>query len=284
MRRTLAWVLALLLPGAALAQSTASLPDQAGDEGLPLWEIGGGIGAAVTPDYPSASGTTTRVLPLPVVIYRGDFLRLGDGSVASGRLFRSDRVELDVSLNGSFDAESDDVDARAGMPDLGFIFEVGPEIEIILTDPAITDRRLKLELPVRAAFSFEDGDVSSRGYVFSPQLEYEREFRGGDYEFSASITPSIASRKLHDYFFSVAPEFATPSRSAFEARGGYLQTALGLTLQRRTDNSFAAIGVRLNVLDGSANDDSPLFRSRDTVGVFALWVVKLWESDKRVER
>lgn len=284
MIRAVACAFAVLLPGAALAQSSVSLPDQDGDEGLPLWEVGGGIGAAVTPDYPAASGTTPRVLPLPVVIYRGDFLRLGDGSVASGRLFRSDRLEFDVSLNGSFDAESDDVNARAGMPDLGFIFEVGPEIEILLTDPAVTDRRLKLELPVRAAFSVDDLELSSRGYVFSPQLEYEYEFGGGDYEFSASITPTVASRRLHDYFFSVAPEFATPSRPAFEARGGYLQTALGLTLQRRTRNSFAAIGLRLNVLDGGANADSPLFRSRQTVGVFALWVVKLWESEQRVER
>lgn len=282
MIRALAIVLAVLMPGAALAQSSASLPDQAGDEGLPLWEVGGGIGAAVTPDYPSASSTTTRVLPLPVVIYRGDFLRLGDGSVASGRLFRSDRVEFDVSLNGSFDAESEDVNARAGMPDLGFIFEVGPEIEILLTDPTVTDRRLKLELPVRAAFSLDDRELSSRGFVFSPQLEYEYEW--GDYEFSASVTPTVASRKLHDYFFTVAPEFATPSRNAYEASGGYMQTALGLTLQRETRNSFTAVGVRLNVLGGSANADSPLFRSNQTVGVFALWVVKLWESDKRVER
>lgn len=284
MIRALALAITALLAGTALAQTSASLPDQAGDEGLPLWEVGGGIGAAVTPDYPSASSTTPRALPLPVVIYRGDFLRLGDGSVASGRLFRSDRVELDVSLNGSFDAESDNVSARAGMPDLGFIFEVGPEIEIVLTDPAVTDRRLKLELPVRAAFSLDDRELSSRGFVFSPQLEYEHEFGGGDYEISASITPTVASRKLHDYFFTVAPEFSTPTRAAYEARGGYLQTALGLTLQRRTRNSFAAVGVRLNVLGGSANADSPLFRSRQNVGVFALWVVKLWESEKRVER
>ena len=284
MKRALAAALVAFLPGIALGQATTSIPEQAGDEGLPLWEVAGGIGVATTPDYPSASSTTTRVLPLPLVIYRGDFLRLGDGSVASGRLFRSDRVELDISLNGSFDAESEDVSARAGMPDLGFIFEVGPEIEIVLTDPAVTDRRLKLELPVRAAFSVDDREPSSRGFVFSPQLEYERTFGGGDYEFSTSITPTVASRKLHDYFFTVAPEFATPSRAAYEARGGYMQTAFSLKLQRRTRNSFTAVGVTLNVLGGSANADSPLFRSRQNVGVFALWVVKLWESDKRVER
>ena len=272
-----------LLSGAATAQSSASLPEQdAAGDGLPLWEIGGGIGAAITPDYPSASGTTARVLPLPVVIYRGDFLRLGDGSVASGRLFASDRFELDISLNGSFDAESDDVQARAGMPDLGFIFEVGPELEIVLSDPSVSEQRWKLELPVRAAFSLEDGNLSSRGYVFSPQLEYERQFGDGTYEWSASITPTMASRELHDYFFTVAPEFATPRRPVYEARGGYLQTTLGFSLQRRTKRSFAAIGVRMTTLDGAANRASALYRSRENFSVFALWVVQLWASEQLV--
>ncbi|MEO0996914.1 MAG: MipA/OmpV family protein, partial [Pseudomonadota bacterium] len=97
--------------------------------GRALWELGAGIGGAVTPAYPGSSETTTRVLPLPIVAYRGRFLRAGDGSVVSGRLFRNERLEFDVSLTGSFDADSDDVDVRAGMPDLGFLFEVGPELE-----------------------------------------------------------------------------------------------------------------------------------------------------------
>lgn len=283
MYRKLLVAVLLGLAGPALAQSSASFPEQnSEEEGLPLWEIGAGIGAAVTPDYPAASGTTSRLLPLPVVIYRGDFLRLGDGSAASGRLFRNDRMELDISLNGSFDAESDDVTAREDMPDLGFIFEVGPELEIILTDTRITDRRLKLELPVRAAFSFDDGQVNTRGFVFSPQLEYEREF-GNGYEWSVTLTPSVATRDLHDYFFTVAPEFETPTRSRYEARGGYLQTSLGFSLQRRTRKTFGAIGVRYSSLEGSANVESPLFRSRDNFGLFALWVVQFWESKQRVD-
>ncbi|MEM1438580.1 MAG: MipA/OmpV family protein [Pseudomonadota bacterium] len=280
------WAAAALCTLAAptLAQSSASFPSQGDDDaGLPLWELGAGVGAAVTPDYPSASGTTARVLPLPVVVYRGDFLRLGDGSAASGRLFRNERMELDLSLNGSFDAESDDVGAREGMPDLGFIFEIGPELEIILSDPAVTDRRLKLELPVRAAFSLDDRKINTRGFVFSPQLEYEREF-GNGYEWSASVTTSVASRELHDYFYSVTPEFATPVRATYGARGGYLQSTLGFTLQKRTDKTFAAIGLRVSSLDGAANSASPLFRSREDVSVFALWVVQLWQSEKRVER
>ena len=169
------------------------------------------------------------------------------------------------------------------MPELGLIFEIGPELEIILSDPAVTDRRLKLELPVRAAFSLDDQKINTRGFVFSPQLEYEREF-GDGYEWSASITTSMASRKLHDYFYSVTSEFATPSRVSFAARGGYLQSTLGFTLQKQTDKTFAAIGLRVSRLDGAANSASPLFRSREDGSVFARWVGRLWQSEKRVER
>ena len=279
-------LIAALLGIAACGAGAQSLqvPDSGedGEQGLPLWELGAGLGGATTPDYPGAAGTTTRVLPLPVVIYRGDFLRLGDGSVASGRLFESDRLELDVSLNGSFDAESDDVEARFGMPDLGFVFEVGPELEWQFAQFSEGTRRLKLELPVRAAFSYDDDGLRDRGLVFSPELEYEHEFADGRFEWSVSLTPSFASARLQDYFFGVAPEFATPTRPAFEAEGGYLQTRLSLGLQWRSARRFAAFGVSYARLDDSRNADSPLFRQDDGVSIGFIVVQRLWQSQRRV--
>lgn len=262
--------------------TNAWLSDKARECSLPLWEVGAGVAGAVTPDYPSASGSTARALPIPLFIYRGDFLRIGDGNVASGRFFRNDRLEFDVSLSGSFDAESDDVGARAGMPDLGFGFELGPELEITLSDPDDYDQRLKLELPVRAAFSLDDGTLNDRGYVFSPQLEYERSFGDSRYEWSVSVTPTWATQSLHRYFYEVAPEFATAARPAYEAKGGYLQTSFGVGLQRRTRSSFMAVGLSYRSLHGASNEDSPLFRSTDDVSFAAIMIFKLFESKKLV--
>lgn len=286
--RALIVLLALAaLTGHAGAQSmaqTASSATKSDADREPLWEIGAGIGGALTPNYPGATGSTGRVLPLPVVIYRGDFLRIGDGSVASGRLFQNDRLEFDISLNGSFDAESDDVDERRGMPDLGFIAEVGPELEVLLSDPADTTHRLKLELPLRAAFSVDDGSLGDRGFVFSPQLEYERPFADGRYEWSLSLTPSFASERLQDYFYEVDPAFATAQRPAYDANGGYLRTSLGFGLQRRGERSFAAFGVSLASLAGGANEDSPLRRRDFEVSVAAVVILRLWESERRAPR
>ncbi|MEL6367006.1 MAG: MipA/OmpV family protein [Pseudomonadota bacterium] len=272
-----------LVSTAAFAQSMQVPSSSANGEGLPLWEVGVGVGGAWTPDYPGATSQTARGLPLPVVIYRGNFLRIGDGNVASGQLFQSDKVDFGISLNGSFDAESDDVGARAGMPDLGFVFEVGPEIEIQLAQFAEGTRRIELELPVRAAFSFDDDGLRDRGFVFNPELEYEHEFADRQFEWSISISPAFASERLQSYFFDVAPEFATADRPDFSASGGYLQTRLGLGLQWRGEGRFAAVGVSYAFLDDSTNEDSPLFRQDYGLSVGLVFVQRLWQSKRRVK-
>ncbi|MEM8546856.1 MAG: MipA/OmpV family protein [Pseudomonadota bacterium] len=282
-RLLLALCLAAALPAKGqLTPESAPDTDENG-EGLPLWEVGVGGAIISTPDYPASTGSTVRGAPLPVVIYRGKFLRLGDGSLASGRLFESERLELDLSLSGSFDAESEDVEARAGMPDLGWAFEIGPELEWQLTSLAVEDRRWKLELPVRAAFSADDGRLNPRGFVFSPQLEYERELSGGRYEISFSITPTFATQRLHDYFYTVDPEFATATRPAYDADGGYLQTNFAVGLQRRGDNTFAALGVSYASFAGSANADSPLHLNDSGWRIGLFFVRKLWASERRIK-
>ncbi|MEL7024912.1 MAG: MipA/OmpV family protein [Pseudomonadota bacterium] len=279
----LALMIGCLLAPQARTQAM-QVPDSGNQaKGLPLWEIGAGFGGAYTPDYPGAVSETARGLPLPVVIYRGDFLRIGDGSVASGRLFQDDRYQLDISLNGSFDAESDDVGARAGMPDLGFVFEVGPELEVQLVQSSDGMRRLKFELPVRAAFSFDDDGLRDRGFVTSPELQYEHEFADRRFEWSLSVAPSFATESLQSYFFDVRPEFATETRAAFEASGGYLQTRIGLGLQWRGDGRFAAAGVSYSLFNGSANRDSPLFEQDYGISIGVIFVQRLWQSKKRVK-
>ena len=96
---------------------------------LPLWEFGLGAAALSTPAYPGADDRTNRVLPIPFLLYRGEVLR-ADQSGIGARLFRSDRLEFDVGLSGALPSDSDDVEVRAGMPDLGALFEFGPRLKI----------------------------------------------------------------------------------------------------------------------------------------------------------
>lgn len=271
------WLPALFV----LAAGSPALAAEAEEEPLPLWEIGAGVAGGWTPDYPAADESSFRALPFPAVVYRGDFLRIGDSSVVTGRVFRSPRLELDVSLDGSLDADSDDVDARNGMPDLGFLFEAGPELEIRLNDPADEQHTLKLELPVRGVFSWDDDGLRSRGVVFNPELEYEHEeWLDSPWELSLSVAPVFATRELHDYFYTVDPVYATPERPAYRAKSGYLQTEFGMRLTRRDPKRFLFFGVTVNSHSGSANEASPLYRNDLTWAVYAGVIYAIWQSEQ----
>ncbi|MEM6492513.1 MAG: MipA/OmpV family protein, partial [Pseudomonadota bacterium] len=100
----------------------------------PLWEVGVGGFAAVGPQYPASSEYDVNGLPIPFFIYRGDFFRVDEGSARLVPL-DTDTVEIDLSLNASFGADSDDNEAREGMPDLDTLVEFGPEL--ILKGPAL---------------------------------------------------------------------------------------------------------------------------------------------------
>ena len=280
----MAWLLLAFAPLSANAQNVFNAGNNTAgeDEGQPLWELGAGIAAAHIPAYPGASVDQTRAVPLPIVIYRGRFLRAGDGSLVSGQFVENERFELDISLSGSFNADSDDVDIRQGMPDLGFLFEIGPELEWHLT-PESADRHWKLEFPVRAAFSVDDGSLESRGWVVSPELELELANVGRKgAELSLGISPVFAANRMMDYIYAVPDEFATAARPRFDADAGYLGTRLGVNWAHRTDNRFVIVGARVTLLDGAENRRSPLLEDDVNISVFAAVAWSLVRSKRRV--
>ena len=131
--------------------------------GQPLWELGLAGGVVSTPSYPGADDRETRGLVLPLIIYRGKVFRSDQGGIGA-RVFKSDRAELDIGLAASLPARSDDVEARAGMPDLGALAEFGPRLKLRL---ARFDRYsgLRAELPLRAVMEVRSG-LRHQGYTF----------------------------------------------------------------------------------------------------------------------
>jgi len=117
----------------------------------PLYEIGIiGIGGNF-PDYPASSQNHWKGIAAPYLIYRGDFLK-ADETGLRGRLLRSDRVELNVSVSGSLPTSSSDNRAREGMPDLDLMGEIGPSLRFKLARWA-NRNKLDLDLPIRAVFT-----------------------------------------------------------------------------------------------------------------------------------
>jgi len=97
----------------------------------PVWELGLGVGLLHLPDYRGSNEGRFYALPYPYIIYRSDALKV-EGQTIYGKIFKTDRVLLDVSYYGSVPVNSDKNAARRGMPDLDATFEVGPALDIMI--------------------------------------------------------------------------------------------------------------------------------------------------------
>jgi len=281
MRRIAALVATgLLLQAAAAADSE---PEE--EEGLPLWEMRGVAFGQVFPAYPGAGDQNVTILPLPYPLYRGKILRFGEDfeNFAEGRLFKRERMQLDLSFDATFPSKSKDIDVREGMPDLDLLVEVGPELEIKLSENQAKKSKLLLNLQLRGVFSMDGLDAKGRGWVFNPELEYKiDEYFSPRNELSLRWSPAWATRRYMDFFYSVPPEFATPVRPAFEASSGYLTSEFKLGLKRQLTERLRFIGsARLWVNKGVANDASPLFEKDYGWGVRAALMWTFWKSKKR---
>ena len=271
-------VFAFLLGVEAQAQDTN--PDRAPNK--PLWELCVGGGVAYTPDYPAADKNSLHGLALPYVIYRGDLLRLGSDSIAKGVFIDNDYTELNVSLEASFNANSDDNNARQGMPDLDYLVEIGPQIKIKLGE--LYGGKTELQLPARAVLSTDLGRVDHRGYLFNPKFSYKRQnIFNSSIDMVSSIGSSFATKKLHEYFYRVEPRFATATRTAYEADGGYLGSKITLVLSYGITNRVRAyVGGHVGYYGGAANEDSPLFRQKVNSSVHLGLTWSIVQSDTRV--
>ncbi len=249
----------------------------------PLWELGIGMSALSFPDYRGSDESSLYAIPFPYVIYRGTFLK-ADRNGVRGTFFDSDRIELNVSVGASLPVNSDDSRARQGMPDLHPTVEIGPSLDLTLwrTD----DRRytLDLRLPVRAAVTVKSG-MNDVGWVFSPRLNLDILDVGGlaGWNLGLLAGPIVGSERNHEYFYSVAPQYATADRPAFDAKGGYAGSQFLMSLSKRYPKYWLGAFARWDSLAGAAFADSPLVK-RDhyfAAGVGVAWL--LGESSTRVE-
>jgi outer membrane scaffolding protein for murein synthesis (MipA/OmpV family) len=277
-----ALVLVLLGVGPAFADGRE---EKSPDERKPLWEIGIGGFSGWLPDYPAAGQNTVRAFAAPVPIYRGKIWRVGgeeNRGAISGRFVDRERFEFDVTLSGAFPVDSGDNNARRDMPDLDYLFGVGPQLIFkLIREPG--HRKLNLRLQARAVYSTDFSSVDSQGYVFNPKLNYTHEnLTGLDLKLFTSAGPVFATEDLMDYFYQVDPEFVLPNRPAYDADAGYLGSYITLGVSKRFNSRFRmSLGSRLGVHSGATNDDSPLFEDEVTVSVFTAFFWSIFQSEER---
>lgn len=246
---------------------------QAAEE-KPLWEIGAGVAAFSFPSYRGSDQTNNFLMPVPLFSYHGDFFK-ADRHGIRGSFFDSDRVDLTVSLALSPPADSNEIKARTGMPDLEGTFEIGPQMDLTFWRSENRARFVKLLLPVRAAFTVESSPKNI-GWVFHPKLNMDITDLPGmpGWNLGLLAGPLFGDKRQNAYYYSVAPQYAMAGRPAYEATSGYggMQYLVGLS--KRFPKFWVGSFLRYDNLSGASFADSPLVKQKDYVaaGLVITWV------------
>jgi outer membrane protein len=240
----------------------------------PLWELGLGAGAIAFQDYRGSDTTHAYPLPVPYIVYNGKFLK-ADRDGVRGTLFNQDRLEINLSFNLTTPVRNDR--ERSGMPDLRSTVEVGPSFDFHLLRS--DDGRIKLDLrmPLRAAATVESSPRII-GWTFTPRLNLDLKDPFGlpNWNLGLLAGPLFADRRYHDYFYSVAAQFATAERPEFNASGGYAGTQTLAALSKRYPKLWVGAYMRYDTLAGAAFVDSPLVQRKSywTAGFGFAWMIK----------
>ena len=254
--------------------SAGLLAGQAHADELPRWEVGLGVAGLSIPDYRGSDQQRGYLLPLPYIQYRGDVFRI-DREGAHGKLFTSERMKLEISLAAGPPAKSDKNDARAGMPNLDPTVEAGPSLQLFLARNEARDRVWSVQFPLRAAAAVDLRHVQRVGWVFAPNLNFDALNMRGGWDIGAAVGPIYATEDYHDYYYEVAPAFATATRPAYDARAGYSGSRLTLTASRRYPRYWVGAFARYDNLSGAVFADSPLVKKQESfmAGVGIAWIL-----------
>jgi len=266
---------------AGLCAAVLGLPAQA--ELKPEWELGLGLAAIDFPLYRGAAERRSYLLPAPYVQYRGEFLQV-DRERVRGLLFRHDRVELDISVNGSVPVSSQDSEARRDMPDLDPTLELGPELNLHLYYDERRHTNLDLRLPVRAVMAVNRHRIERQGWLFQPQLNLDlKRVRQSGWDLGLVAGLLYGDQGYHGYFYDVAPQYATAQRPAYSAPGGFAGKQFIAALSRRQGDTWMGAFVKWDDLSGAVFADSPLVQSRQafSAGFMVAWVFA--KSDRLVD-
>ncbi len=262
-----------LLPGMLLLLAADVAATRAFADEKPLWEVGLGLGAVAFEDYRGSATSHAYPLPVPYLIYRGEFLQ-ADRDGVRGKLFNQDWLEINVSGNLTTPVRNDS--ERSGMPELRTTVELGPSFDFHLFKSADEKYKLDLRMPLRVAATVESSPKWIGG-TFTPRLNLDivDPFGYSGWNLGLALGPLFADRRYDDYFYTVAAQYATPERPAYRASGGYAGTQSLAALSKRFPKFWVGTYMRYDSLQGAAFVDSPLVQRRSywSGGIGFAWMI-----------
>lgn len=243
-------------------------------EQFPRWEAGVGASVLRFSDYRGSDEFRSYLFPLPYFVYRGERLKVDRESIR-GQFFKTDRMELDVSINGTVPLKSKDNAARQGMPDIDATLEIGPSLNTKLWRS--DDRRINLilKLPIRGVIASDFKRFDSVGWVSHPQISWDvKNFNNSGWHLGMLIGPTYHSAGYNNYLYTVEPQYATAKRPAYQAKAGYGGANIIGGASKRVGRTWFAAFAKYDRLSGAAFEDSPLVKKRSyaTFGIALTYI------------
>lgn len=263
----------------AVAIAALAVPPRARAEQFPRWEAGLGASVLRFSDYRGSDEFRSYLFPLPYFVYRGERIKVDRESIR-GQFFKTDRVELDVSINGTVPLKSKDNAARTGMPDIDATLEIGPSLNTNLWRS--DDRRINLilKLPIRGVIASDFKNFESVGWVSHPQISWDvKNFNNSGWHLGMLFGPTYHSAGYNRYLYSVAPQFATATRPAYEAKAGYGGANIIGGISKRFGRTWFAGFAKYDRLSGAAFAESPLVKKR-SYATFGIAVTYIFSESK----
>jgi MipA family protein len=262
-----------------IAVSTSGVGAVAGDapaakdSGLPLWELGVGVAGLSVQQYRGSDQRLNWLIPVPYFTYRGDFFR-SDKDGTRAVLLDTEGFDFDISADGSAPVRSKDSRARTGMGDLAATFEIGPNVNVLLSKGP--GWKLDLRVPLRAAFTVERR-ARRIGWTLTPVLNLDIDIKGWNLGLQGG--PIISTQAFNGYFYDVPDTFVTVDRAAYRAKSGYGGWGLTVAGSRRLGDWWLAAYSRVDSVDGATFVSSPLVKQRAnfSVGFAVSYIFKTSE-------
>ena len=266
-----------------LAGGSTCLAETEVENKKPLWEVGLFNSAMTFPHYLGSDEQMYYFLPLPYFIYRGEKIRADQDGV-DGIFWKSDHIESSISLSG-YPPVLGDTEAREGMPDLGTIFGIGPELNFYLNNRKAVNP-VYFSTAVQGVSSIDsDLSMAFEGVRYSVNLIYQNKTsirkKGSSFGINAGVY--YANSGLHRYFYDVDPAYARVDRPIYKSERGHSGHSVnGYLIYGLTDILSLGFFGRWDNVKQAVFNDSPLVKQNDTYmgGMSLIW--KIYESKKLV--
>jgi len=221
--------------------------------------------------YPGAKETNRILFPVPYFTFKSPHFEIDRG--IKSFLYHSETMVLDISADFGLPVDSEDTQARKGMPDLDFMLQVGPSLEFLITNKSYFD--IRFEVPVRVAYVLNLKQAENIGYLIEPRLSFNhsRSTKTG-FAHKTTIGLKFATKDFHQYYYDVDEAFVTADRSEFNSDSGYGGSFVKYRINYKTDDFIYWVFLRYQSLRGAVFEDSPLVLKKDYyfVGIGFAWI------------